>query len=133
LLANEMNPRLHTDLSAFYELIMDDYITTYFTVTLFIIVHISYLPNLAVAVTGLRNSDQYNDVHNQVQQQQQQEVVCYHQCTRCAILFSCDYIYNHQQVGLRNQCGNPFYYGKCSTCKGTNGGGTSSRTTRASY
>jgi hypothetical protein len=51
--------------------------------------------------------------------QQQKQVDCLHQCTRCAIVFRCDQI-QHHQPSIRNLCGNPFYYGKCNTCTGTN-------------
>jgi hypothetical protein len=68
-----------------------------------------------VEVTGFHKSN--NDVRNQLQQQE--PTSCYHQCTRCAIIFHCDRVlYRHRQLGIGNQCENAFHYGKCNTCEG---------------
>jgi hypothetical protein len=38
---------------------------------------------------------------------------CYHQCTRCGVIFGCEV------TRTANVCGNPFHYGKCKICNGT--------------
>ena len=67
-------------------------------------------------MTGFHKSN--NDIRNQLQQQE--STSCYHQCTRCVIIFHCDRaLYHHRQLGRgNNQCENPFHYGKCNTCEG---------------
>jgi hypothetical protein len=52
--------------------------------------------------------------HNTNPRRQSLKSLCYHQCTRCAIVFHCDL----NRLGVKNQCGNPFYNGKCNTCLG---------------
>jgi len=68
-----------------------------------------------VEVTGFHKSN--NDIRNQLQQQE--PTSCYHQCTRCAIIFHCEgVLYRYRQLGIGNQYENPFNYGKCNTCEG---------------
>ena len=33
------------------------------------------------------------------------------------------------ELDIDNRCENPFYFGKCNTCKGANSGGTRRKTT----
>ncbi|HZA69711.1 MAG TPA: hypothetical protein VE548_08415, partial [Nitrososphaeraceae archaeon] len=46
-------------------------------------------------------------IRNQLQQQE--PISCYHQCTRCAIIFHCESVsYSHRHLSRDNQCENPF-------------------------
>jgi hypothetical protein len=37
---------------------------------------------------------------------------CYHQCTRCGIIYGC------KLVRVANTCGKPFHHGRCGICNG---------------
>jgi hypothetical protein len=41
--------------------------------------------------------------------------VCYHQCTKCGMIFSCP------AKHTASICDNPFYHGRCNICNGKKG------------
>lgn len=58
-------------------------------------------------MTHIQRLDSMYDVGNRVLE------ACYHQCTRCGIIFGCEL------VRIANTSGKPFYHGRCSICNGT--------------
>ena len=66
--------------------------------------------NVVMQVTSFSKLDSTYDVGDATEQPD----LCYHQCTRCAIIFQCRKIKLYSISFER--CTKPFFYGKCNIC-----------------
>jgi hypothetical protein len=66
--------------------------------------------NISIQVTSIAKLDSTYDVVDATEQPD----LCYHQCTRCAIIFQCHKIKLYTNSFER--CTKPFFYGKCNIC-----------------
>ena len=63
-----------------------------------------------IQVTSVPKLDSTYDVVDATEQPD----LCYHQCTKCAIIFQCHKIKAYTNSFAR--CTKPFFYGKCNIC-----------------